>query len=70
MLFRSAIKPERMKMATQNVNEQIDNAILKVTEHIKAQVDPQKCLHFSQSVLNLAHAKVQLAVVNTPSTTK
>lgn len=57
-------------MATQNVNEQIDAAILTVLQHIKAQQDSQKCMLFSQSVLNLANAKSKCAEVGSTSGTK
>jgi hypothetical protein len=43
--------------------EKLDMAILKMAEQVKAQPDPQKALHFSQSALNLAHAKNVLCLV-------
>lgn len=48
------------KMSQEELTSQIDSAIVKVTDHAKAQVDPQKCVHFTQAVLNLAHAKLKL----------
>jgi hypothetical protein len=43
--------------------EKLDMAILKMAEQVKAQPDPQKALHFSQSALNLAHVKNVLCLV-------
>ena len=42
------------------LSEKIDSAVAKMAEQTKAQVDPNKALHFSQSALNLANAKLAL----------
>jgi ribosome-associated translation inhibitor RaiA len=40
-----------------DVNKAIDSAIDKLADQVRAAVDPQKALHFSQSALNLAQTK-------------
>ncbi len=39
------------------MNNKIDAAIEKLADQTKANQDSQKALHFSQALLNLAHAK-------------
>lgn len=39
------------------VNKMIDTAIAKMADHVRAQTDAQRALHFSQAALNLAHTK-------------
>ena len=42
------------------LKEKIDSAISRMADQAKAQVDPSKALHFTQSALNLAHTKAAL----------
>lgn len=42
---------------SEDVNEKLDTAIVKMAEQVKAQPDAQKALHYSQAALNLAHTK-------------
>ena len=40
-----------------DINKTIDDAINKMADQTRVQVDPLKAFHFSQSALNLAQAK-------------
>ena len=51
-------------------NKTIDDAINKMAEQTKVQVDPNKALHFSQSALNLANAKATLLGCKTDASKK
>jgi len=42
------------------MEEKIEAAISKMAEQVKATVDGQKALHFSQAALNLAQTKLSL----------
>ena len=55
-----------------DVNGTIDAAIVKMADKARVDVDASKCLHFSQSALNLAQTKSILSLVpkSVPESTK
>jgi len=58
-------------MSDVEINEKIDQAILKLADQAKAQQDSQRALHYSQAALNLASAKSVLSgVSNAPTNSR
>jgi len=45
----------------------IDNAIEVLAKEIRANMSPEAALKFTQSILNLAHAKINLDNIKEPS---
>jgi len=51
-------------MKSKELKEKIDEAIGRMADLAKANPDSQKALHFSQSALNLSHARSIIQVVH------